>query len=105
MAEILAEMIDERGSRRSFAEKIGMPPTTLQSMLTRDLGRASISNVIAVCQELGISVERLNEMADGKYQPHTIAAHHNGDEWSEEELEELERFKEFVRSKRKANKE
>lgn len=31
----------------------------------------------------------------------TIAAHHDGDEWTEEELEEIEKFKEFVRSKRK----
>jgi len=31
----------------------------------------------------------------------TIAAHHDGDEWTEEELEEIERFKEFVKMKRK----
>lgn len=31
----------------------------------------------------------------------TLAAHHVGDDWTEEELEEIERFKEFVRSKRK----
>lgn len=31
---------------------------------------------------------------------HTIAAHHNGEDWTEEELEEIEKFKEFVKSKR-----
>jgi hypothetical protein len=31
----------------------------------------------------------------------TIAAHHEGEDWTEEELEEIERFKEFVRMKRK----
>ncbi|WP_342416240.1 helix-turn-helix transcriptional regulator [Paenibacillus sp. FSL R10-2782] len=31
----------------------------------------------------------------------TVAAHHEGEDWSEEELAEIERFKEFVRSKRK----
>ncbi|WP_152658310.1 helix-turn-helix domain-containing protein [Oceanobacillus sp. CFH 90083] len=30
----------------------------------------------------------------------TIAAHHDGEAWTDEELEELERFKEFMRSKR-----
>jgi len=30
----------------------------------------------------------------------TIAAHHDGEEWTQEELEEIERFKEFVRMKR-----
>lgn len=103
MSEILAEMIDARGSRRSFAEKIGMPPTTLQSMLTRDLSRASVTNVIDVCRELGITVEQLEEKASGESQYNdieTIAAHHVGKEWTEEELEEIERFKDFVRSRR-----
>lgn len=31
----------------------------------------------------------------------TIAAHHDGNDWTEEELDEIERFKEFVRMKRK----
>lgn len=31
---------------------------------------------------------------------YTIAAHHDGEDWTEEELEEIERFKEFVRLKR-----
>jgi phosphopantothenate synthetase len=101
MAEILAEMIDKRGSRRAFAEKIGLPPTTLQSMLTRDLGRASVTNVIDVCRELGITVEELEKMAsDEQYELETLAAHHDGEEWTDDELEEIKRFKEFVKSRR-----
>ena len=34
------------------------------------------------------------------YKIETIAAHHDGDEWTEEELDEIEQFKEFVRMKR-----
>ena len=34
----------------------------------------------------------------------TIAAHHDGDEWTEEELEELEMFKDLVRQRRKKKK-
>ena len=30
----------------------------------------------------------------------TIAAHHDGEEWTEEELREIELFKEYLRSKR-----
>lgn len=102
MTEILAEMIDARGSRRAFAEKIGIPPTTLQSMLTRDLSRASVTNVIDVCKELGIKVEELEAMANEEnYEPETIAAHHDGEEWTEEELESIEKFKQFVKSQRK----
>jgi len=31
----------------------------------------------------------------------TIAAHHNGNRWTQEELDEIERFKEYIKSKRK----
>lgn len=34
-------------------------------------------------------------------QPITLAAHFNGDEYTEEELEEIKQFAEFVKSKRK----
>lgn len=34
----------------------------------------------------------------------TLAAHHDGEDWTEEELEELERFKEFVRMRRHLDK-
>lgn len=36
-----------------------------------------------------------------KYEPETIAAHHDGDDWTEEELEDIKKFKEFLKSKRK----
>ncbi len=60
------------------------------------------------------SLERLEKIADyfnvstdyllGRTNDHeiqTIAAHHDGEDWTAEELEEIERFKEFVRMKRK----
>lgn len=34
-------------------------------------------------------------------EPVTIAAHHDG-EWTDAELEDIERFKEYIKSKRKA---
>lgn len=40
-------------------------------------------------------------MRDPGYDIQTLAAHHDGEDWTEEELAELERFKEFLRSKRK----
>lgn len=41
-----------------------------------------------------------------EYEPHTIAAHKNdpNSEWSEEELKEIEEFKEFVKMKRLSKK-
>ena len=45
--------------------------------------------------------EAEDAMRDPGYDIQTLAAHHEGEEWTEEELEEIERFKEFVRMKRK----
>lgn len=109
-ARVLAKMIDERGSRRAFAEEVGLPPTTLQSMLQRGVGRASIDNVIKVCRALGITVEQLDEMANKLEKDddiETIAAHResDNDDWTEEELKLIEDFKEFVRSQRKQREE
>lgn len=42
--------------------------------------------------------------SDNDLNIHTIAAHHEGEDWTEEELEEIERFKEFVRMKRQQKK-
>ncbi|NOK15273.1 helix-turn-helix transcriptional regulator [Corallococcus exercitus] len=83
-AKVLAELIDSRGSRRAFAEEIGLPPTTLQSMLTRGVGRASIDNVIKVCRALGITVEDLENMAHGENE--TTAVKQDNEKLSEEEI-------------------
>lgn len=45
--------------------------------------------------------EAEDAMRDPGYDIQTLAAHHDGEEWTEEELQEIEKFKEFVRMKRK----
>lgn len=62
--KIIEELIDEKfESKRKFAEHIGMPPTTLQSILKRGIGNASVDNVIRICKGLGITVEELERRA------------------------------------------
>lgn len=36
------------------------------------------------------------------YEIKTLAAHHDGDDWTEEELSDIEKFKEYVRTKRES---
>lgn len=87
-------------SKKAFAKSIDIPYTTLSSMLRRGIGNASVNNVIKVCKGLGITTEDLEKMANGERSVETIAAHHDGEDWTEEELEEIEKFKEYLRSKR-----
>ena len=62
-AEVVTRLIKEAGySKRAFAEKIGLP-TTLQSMLSRGIGKASVDNVIKVCKGLGITTDDLERLA------------------------------------------
>jgi transcriptional regulator with XRE-family HTH domain len=66
-AKVVECLIKEAGySRRQFAEMIGLPPTTLNSMLTRGLGKASTDNVLKVCKGLGITIEELEEMTSNE---------------------------------------
>ncbi|MEK4453928.1 helix-turn-helix domain-containing protein [Paenibacillus sp. FSL L8-0506] len=64
-----------------------------------------VEKILSESPELLSNIESLNEEKDQKNdhensEIETIAAHHDGDEWTEEELEEIERFKEFVKMKR-----
>ena len=63
--EIIERLIDAKfGSKRQFAESIGLPATTLQSILKRGVGKASIDNVVKICRGLGITIEDLEKMAE-----------------------------------------
>lgn len=109
-AEILKDLILKDGtSIRSFSEKAGIPYTTLRSILERGVGKASVDNVLKICKALGITAEQLDDMSNGiistelkdTEEIHTIAAHHDGEDWTEDELKDIEEFKKFVLSKRK----
>ena len=54
---------EEFGSISALARQIKMPPTTLESILQRGIPNANITNVIKVCDALGISTDSL---ANGK---------------------------------------
>lgn len=59
----LREKILEQGTVKEFAEKINMPYTTLLSIL-KNVGGASINNVIKICAGLGITADMLAEVGD-----------------------------------------
>lgn len=102
-ARVLKKLIDESGDNmKSFAEKANIPYTTLYSILDRGVGKASIDNVLKILKTLGITAEEMDRLAFGGDDSdiQTIAAHHKGEDWTEDELAEIERFKEFVRAKK-----
>lgn len=60
MEEEIKNMIVERyGSMRSFSDAIGLPNSTVVSILERGIGNSNITNVIKMCRALNISVDKL----------------------------------------------
>ena len=106
MESKLKEMIIYRyGSLKKFCEKIDMPWTTLDSILKRGVANSNIINVIKIARELKIDTESLAsgtiiDSVSKIESPSTIAAHFDGDEYTESELDEIKKFAAFVKSKR-----
>ena len=53
-------------SIREFTQEIGMPYSTMATILKRGIDNASVTNVIKICQALGISVD---DLAEGRIVP------------------------------------
>lgn len=115
---------------KDFANQIGVPPTTLYSFIKRDSEDVKLELITKICNGLGIKVTdflKTLDYIDGKpatvfdlsnfdeteitkigdkikseidNKPTTLAAHFDGDEYTEEELEEIKRFAKFVKSQR-----
>lgn len=103
----IREMIIERyGSLKKFCDTIDMPWTTLDSILKRGIANSNITNVMKITKELGVDTESLasGEIISAYKKPlqvQTLAAHFDGDEYTEDELNEIRQFAEFVKNKRK----
>ena len=81
-----------------LSEKSGVPVGTLNKILAGQTTDPKFETVKAICKALDIRLASLDDYENN--QIHTIAAHHDGEEWTEEELDEIEEFKKFVLSKR-----
>ena len=98
----LKEMIVAKyGSIKRFCEVIDMPWTTLDSILKRGVANSNITNVLKITKELNLDTECLANGAIVSNTPITLAAHFEGEEFTEDEMNEIKQFVAFVKSKRK----
>lgn len=121
--DYLKEKIKEQGTQREFAAKIGMPPSTLFSIL-RNVGGASIDNIIKICKGLNIRPDELAEIGEEITIPSETKGYYTNPETAEfaeylrtrpvarmlfsaakdiskEEMEETVKYIEFLKSKHK----
>ena len=96
-------IISKYGSLKAFTDTIDMPWTTLDSILKRGIDKANITNILKITAELNLDTEQL-ALGTLQYKDilevDTIAAHHDEEDWTEDELKEIEDFKKYVLSKR-----
>lgn len=57
--EIKKLIIERYGSVAAFSDKVGLPNSTMDSILRRGLGKANVENVMRICKELQISIDGL----------------------------------------------
>lgn len=101
------ELCKSRGiTVKRLEEKLEIPNNTIYQWKRI---APSLDKIQKVADFFDVSLDYLLGRTDQKNLPedntvHTIAAHHEGDEWTEEELEEIEEFKRFVAMRREARK-
>jgi transcriptional regulator with XRE-family HTH domain len=84
-------------SQKEVAEGIGVAKSTY-SLYESGNREPNVPTIKKIADLLNVSADDLLGIND---EPQTLAAHFDGDEYTEEELEEIKQFAEFVKNKRK----
>src|SRR5699024_10127289 len=81
-------------------ERLGIPNNTIYQWKEGSKRKPSLERLEMIADYFNVSLDYLRGRTT-ETKVETIAAHYEGDEWTDEELEEIKQFKEFVRMKRK----
>lgn len=96
----LDALMAEKGINKSILSKeAGIPYTTIAGFYTKGADNVKLSTLKKLSAYLGCSIDYLAD--DSPKKQTTIAAHFDGNEYTEDELDEIRQFAEFVKNKRK----
>lgn len=102
LTEKLDFLMKERDlNKAELARESGIPYTTIDGFYKKGAENAKLSTLKRLCAYFDCSLDYLTEDKQNFEQPQTIAAHFDGSDYTEEELEEIRQFAEFVKNKRK----
>ncbi|MHC1681342.1 MAG: helix-turn-helix domain-containing protein [Clostridiaceae bacterium] len=99
--KIKARRLELKLTLKEVAERVGVSEPTIQRYESGQIKNVRRDKIKLLADALEVTPAYLMDWEE-KNEPEpieTIAANHNG-EWTPEELEELERYKQFLRSKR-----
>ena len=91
-------MKEQDTNANELASKAGVPPTTIYSLIRRDSNRVDIDSLIKIARALGVTAEYF---CNEEPEPHTCAAHFDGTEFTEEQLDRIEAFAKFIKQEDK----
>lgn len=92
-------MKDQNTNANELSAKSGVPAQTIYSLIRRDASKIEIDSLIKIARALGVTADYFCS-DDLSERPHTLAAHFEGEDFTPEELSEIEQFVQFVKSKR-----
>lgn len=98
-AEILRKLMEDKNMKVSDIVRIsGLPYSTVKAILERGAEKAGYVNVCKICNALGISADDLEKMViDNNHASITRAAHFDGTEYTEEQLDRIKAFAKFIK--------
>ena len=82
-----------------LSKEAGIPYTTIAGFYTKGTDNIKLSTLKKLSAYLGCTIDYLADDSHG--QPTTLAAHFDSEEYTEDELNEIRQFAEFVKGKRK----
>ena len=85
-----------------IAKKMYVSEATVQRWESGNIKNMKYDNIVRLAEILDVSPAVLmGWQSEAQEEVHTIAAHHDGTDWTAEELDEIEQFKKYILSKRK----
>ena len=97
----LDALMAEKGINKStLSKESGIPYTTIAGFYTKGTDNVKLSTLRKLSSYLGCSIDYLAD-DDNDEVPTTLAAHFDGDEYTEDELNEIKQFAEFVKNRKR----
>lgn len=93
-------MKDRNINKSQLSRESGVPYTTIDGFYKKGTDNIKLSTLKKLSSYFGCSLDYLADDDISEDSINTIAAHHDEEDWTEEELNEIEEFKKFVLSKR-----
>ena len=92
-------MKEKHINKAELARESGVPYTTIDGFYKKGSENAKLSTLKKLCSYFGCSLDFLAD--DDIEEPTTIAAHFDGNEYTEEELNKIKEYAAFVKATRK----